>query len=96
MKKAMGRITNEHHLQALMIAAMIFATLTFLVYLRIAKTLRNPLRISIERTAKWRSQSVTFLRSPNEPLTYDLRHLLHDRRRRKPLNELSVSFLQSN
>ena len=96
MKKAMARITNEHHLQALMIAAMIFATLTVRVYGWIAKTLHNPLRLSIERTAQWLSQSVTFLRSPNEPLTYDLRHLLHDRRRRKTLKELSISLLQIN
>lgn len=96
MKKAFGRITNEYHLQALMIATMIFATLTAQVHRCIADTLRNPLRLSIEKTAKWLSQSITFMRSPNEPLSYDLRHLLHDRRRRRTLKELHVSLLQLN
>lgn len=96
MKKALGRITNRFHLQALMYAAMIFAALTVQVYRFIAATLTKPFRLSMERTANWFSQSITFLRSVNESLAYDLRHLLHDRRRRKTLRELSANLLSLN
>lgn len=96
MKKALGRITNRFHLQALMVAAMIFATLTVRVYRLIAMTLDKPFRLSIEKTANWLSQSITFLRSVNESLDYDLRHLLHDRRKRKTLKELNASLLCLN
>lgn len=72
-ERTLGRITNEYHLQALMIAAMIFATLTGKVVRYIAKPLRNPFRLSMEKTAKWLSQWITFIRSANEMLTQDLR-----------------------
>ena len=96
MKKALGRITNRIHLQSLVVAAMIFATLTVRVYQLIAMTLKEPFRLSLEKTANWLSQSITFLRSANESLDYDLRHLLHDRRRRKTLKELNVNLLSLN
>lgn len=96
MKKALGRITNRSHLQALVYAAMIFAALTVRVYRLIANTLAKPFRLSMERTATWLSQKITFVRSPNESLDYDLRHLLHDRRRRKTLRELSANLLSLN
>ena len=96
MKKALGRITHRFHLQALIYAAMIFAALTVRVYRRIATTLTKPFRLSMERTANWLSQTITFLRSTNESIDYDLRHLLHDRRRRKTLRELSSSLLSLN
>lgn len=85
MKKAMQRITNQNHLQALMYAVMIFSTLTARVYRIIAITLTKPFFLSMERVAGWLSETLTFLRSFNEILVYDRRHLLHDKRRRKPL-----------
>lgn len=93
MKKAMGRITNRHHVRALLYAAMIFATLTVRVHRLIASTLAKPFRLSLEKTAIWLSQALTFLRYFDNPLGYDVRHLLHDRRSRKTLRDLSVSVL---
>lgn len=93
MKKAMERITNRHHLRALLYASMIFATLTVRIHGLIASTMRKPYQLSMEKTAVWLSQSLTFLRDLSCPLAYDLRHLLHDRRRRKTLRELSLSSL---
>lgn len=93
MKRAMERITNRHHLQALLYAAMIFATLTVRVHRLIASALSEPLRLSMEKTSIWLSQSLTFLRDLASPIEYDLRHLLHDRRRRRTLRDLGVSVL---
>lgn len=92
MKKSMERITNRNHLQALLYAAMIFATLSVRVYRVIASGMNNPFRLSMEKTSSWLSQALTFLRDFKEPLRYDLRHLCHDRRRRKTLKELSISL----
>lgn len=96
MKKALERITNRFHLQALVFAAMIFAALTVRVYQLIAITIKEPFRLSIERTANWLSQWITSLHPANERLHYDLRHLLHDRRKRKTLKELNAKLLSLN
>ena len=96
MKKAMQRITNRNHLQALMYAVMIFSTLTARVYRMIASTLAKPFCLSIERVANWLSQSLTFLRSLDEILRYDLRHLLHDKRKRKTLRALNIKLVDLN
>ena len=93
MKKAMTRITNRHHLRALLYAAMIFAALTVCIHRLIASALPEPFRLSIEKTAIWLSQSLTFLQDLKSGLEYDLRHLLHDRRRRRTLRELSINVL---
>lgn len=93
MKKAMGRITNRNHLQPLLYAAMIFATLTVRIHRLIASPLSKPFRLSIEKTAVWLSQSLTFLRNLGSPLEYDMRHLLHDRRRRRTLRDVSITVL---
>ena len=96
MKKAMQRITNRNHLQALMYAVMIFSTLAARVHRMIAITLTKPLFLSMERVADWLSQSLTFLRSLDEILRYDLRHLLHDKRKRKTLRALNIKLVDLN
>lgn len=92
----MQRITNRNHLQALMYAVMIFSTLTARVYRMIAITLTKPFFLSMERVAGWLSQSLTFLRSLDEILEYDLRHLLHDKRKRKTLRALNIKLVDLN
>ena len=93
MKKAMQRITNRNHLQALMYAAMIFSTLTSRVYRIIAITLTKPFFLSMERFAGWLSQTLTCLRSFDETFVYNLRHILHDNRRRKTLMALNIKLV---
>jgi hypothetical protein len=59
----------------------------------IGATLTKPFFLSMERVAGWLSQILTFLRSFDEILVYDLRHLLHDKRRRKTLRALNIKLV---
>jgi hypothetical protein len=96
MKRAMQRITNRHHLQSLVYTAMIFATLSVSAYQLIASKMTNPNRLSLEKTARWFSQMITSATQPVLPISYDLRHLLHDKRKRRTLKELSTNLLSLN
>lgn len=96
LKRALNRITNQYHLQTLIYAAMIFATLSVSVSKAIGVATKNSQRLSIEKISSWLGQSITFLRSLNESLSFDLRHLSHGKRTRHTLKELSVNLLRLN
>lgn len=92
VEAALNRITNRHHLDALLLAAMIFQVLS----LRIAKELRRcskGIRVSIEKVADWLCLRLLCVHSMTSVLPVDLRHLGHDRRKRTLLSDSLDSIL---
>lgn len=93
MAKALARISNEHHLRALVITAMIYFTLT----LKMARDLSaaHPRReLSFEKICGWISGSlVSMAWSSSLAGPKDIRHLTAERRTRQRLSHLRDSLI---
>lgn len=85
MGAALNRITNRHHLEALILAVMIFQVLS----LRITREFqtRSKLPLGIEKTSDWLTGQILSISSMTSAFSNDLRHLCHDRRKRILLRE---------
>lgn len=93
VQAALNRITNQHHLEALILASLIFHVLT----LRLIQGFQQREQgrtFSSEKTADWLAIQILAARSFDDPLFIDLRHLSHERRKRSLLIE-TLSILRS-
>lgn len=83
MRKALNRSTNARHLRILLLSAMIQAVLTSLLHQKMMRqNFRRASSATIELVANWLSQSLQAMRCVEEPIAYDPRHLVPDRRKR--------------
>ena len=90
--KALFHISNEHHLRALVVTAMIYFTLT----LKMANQLSglHPGReLSFEKICGWISDCIKGMVSLALPPPRDIRHLAAERRKRPRLSHLRDSLI---
>lgn len=93
MRRALGRVSSEHHLRALLLAAMLFAALTARIQPRMKARLSSSCQLSMERLATWFGSVLTTLLRFAKPLLFDPRYVSHDLRPRKTLNNLMCNQL---
>jgi len=89
--RALSRISNEHHLRALVTAAMIYFVLT----LNLAKDITDyhpGKKLSFEKVCTWISESLLRMTRLEFPPLKDLRYLMADRRKRSTLRDLYHSL----
>lgn len=87
MRKALNRITNEHHLRAMLLAAIIQATLLCKVMPVLERAMGGK-PASLEKAAMWLGSQLKELRTLGTLIPFDHRHLLPDKRKRRRLSEL--------
>jgi hypothetical protein len=89
VQAALNRITNKHHLEALMLGAMIFQVLTLRMVQHFKRT-DHDREFSSEKIADWLAGQLLTATSMHTTFVADLRHLSHDCR----IRHLLVDTLQ--
>ena len=79
VQAALNRITNRYHLEALVLASLIFHLLTLRMIQHFQRSEPDK-TFSSEKTADWLTSQILAARSLTTPLVADPRHLSHDRR----------------
>lgn len=88
MKSALNRKTNRHHLEILLLAAVIQSLLCALQHQKI-RLLKHPRAVetSIELVSAWLQSVILTMCRINDPIRCDPRHLLPEKRKRKTLRQ---------
>jgi len=84
LRDLFNRVTkNKVHLSMLLQAVMIFAQLTAKIKSRLTHLAKKHpgLSVSIEQVSNWFSIVIKYLKSLNQEIIYDLRHLSHGKKR---------------
>jgi hypothetical protein len=82
MQAALARISNRHHLRALLVAAMIFFALGLRTAQRLAQA-HPGARVSFEKVCDWLSRAITSASGLASAVVVDIRHLNFDRRKKR-------------
>lgn len=90
MRKTLNRITNKHHLKAMVLAAIIQA----IVLCKMMPVLERAMgkSASLEKAALWLASRLKELPTLKSRMPFDSRHLLPDKRKRKRLSELGIGL----
>lgn len=93
MKRALNRKTNKHHLEILLLSALIQSLLCALQH-QFMLCSKNPRagEVSLELVAAWLKTAILAMRDICEPIRYDLRHLIPEKRKRKTLRQKLISL----
>jgi len=84
MKEALNRKTKSHHLSILLRSIVVQSLLAALLHQKISRSKhRHAVLATIELAANWLSQTLPVMRSVDETLSYDPRHLIPEMRKRE-------------
>ena len=90
--KALSHASNEHHLRALVVTAMIYFMLTLKMTDRLSRN--HPGReLSFEKICAWISDVIGCMTSLSFAAPKDIRHLAAERRTRQRLSSLRISLI---
>jgi len=94
MRRVLNRITSLHHLRAMLLAAIIHATLLCKVMPALERAMGKP--ASLEKAALWLCSRLKELPRLETLMHFDHRHLVPDRRKRRRLSELRAELIPLN
>lgn len=95
IRDLLNRVTkNKTHLSILLQVIMIFSQLTASVHATLRRHHKKEcIQLSIELISSWFSNVITSIKTLTDDINYDLRHLKHDKRRKRDCqSKLAVSL----